>query len=180
MDEQFLDDCWTLYFHDPDDSEWTKNSYKVIGSVSTVHDWAEIDVSFHEMWTKGMFFLMREHIQPLWEDPYNRDGGCFSFKVNKPEASSYLFKLCSQMLGNSLAKSSEAQAHTSICGISMSPKRNYCIIRIWIGDKTYNKVSLYNIDLPNYTQILFKNHEENIDFAVDPSPVQPVTSSKST
>ena len=132
---------------------------------------------FHDMWTKGMFFLMREHIQPLWEDPYNRNGGCFSFKVNKPEASAYLFKICSQMLGNSLAKSQDPCAHNAICGISMSPKRNYCIIRIWIGSKVYNKVSMYNLEVPSYTQVLFKNHEENSDFAIlpdEPPPASPI------
>ena len=28
-----------------------------------------------------MLFLMRSGITPLWEDPKNRYGGCFSFKV---------------------------------------------------------------------------------------------------
>jgi hypothetical protein len=168
MEEQFLDDCWTLYFHDPDDTEWTKTSYKVITSISTVNDWAEVDSTFHDLWTKGMFFLMREHIQPLWEDQYNRNGGCFSFKVNKPEASSYLYQICSQMLGNTLSKSQHESANTAICGISMSPKRNYCIIRIWVGDKAYNKLHMYNIEVPGYTQVLFKSHEENTDFSIKP------------
>ena len=50
----------------------------------------------------------------------------------------------------------------------MSPKRNYCILRIWIGCKEYNKPSMFNIDAPGYTQVLFKNHEENNDFSVAP------------
>lgn len=164
IDEIFLEDCWNLYFHDPDDTEWTKNSYKVINSVSTVTDWAQIDLSFKDLWIKGMFFLMREHIQPLWEDPYNKNGGCFSFKVNKPEASVYFYKICSQMMGNNLAKGDNIEIHDNICGISMSPKRNYCIVRIWISSKEFNKATLYNINAPGYTQILFKSHEENNDF----------------
>jgi hypothetical protein len=29
-EEIFLSECWTLYFHDPDDNQWTPNSYKII------------------------------------------------------------------------------------------------------------------------------------------------------
>ena len=29
-----------------------------------------------------MFFLMKGDIQPRWEDPQNRRGGCFSYKIN--------------------------------------------------------------------------------------------------
>ena len=111
-----------------------------------------------------MFFLMREHIQPLWEDPFNKSGGCFSFKVNKPEAGAYFFKICAQMMSNNLAKGDSIDIHDNICGISMSPKRNYCIVRIWIGSKEFNKAQLYNTNAPSYTQVLFKNHEENTDF----------------
>ena len=167
-EEVFLEDCWNLYFHDPDDSEWSKNSYKVIHSISTIQDWAKVDIMFNSVWIKGMFFLMREHIQPLWEDPYNKDGGCFSYKVNKPEAPAYFYKICGQMMGNTLAKGDMSDIHNNICGISMSPKRNYCIVRIWISSKLYNKPLLYNINPPSYTQVLFKNHEENSDF----TPIQ--------
>jgi hypothetical protein len=162
--EIFLEDCWSLYFHDPDDSQWTKESYKVINSFSTVADWAKLDLLFKDVWIKGMFFLMREHIQPLWEDPFNKNGGCFSFKVNKPEAGAYFFKICAQMMSNNLAKGDSLDIHDNICGISMSPKRNYCIVRIWIGSKEFNKAQLYNTNAPSYTQVLFKNHEENNDF----------------
>ena len=29
-----------------------------------------------------MLFLMRDGIQPIWEDEKNRNGGCFSYKIN--------------------------------------------------------------------------------------------------
>ena len=37
-----------------------------------------------------MLFLMRQNIKPMWEDPNNKQGGCFSFKVgnkNVPDVS---------------------------------------------------------------------------------------------
>jgi hypothetical protein len=167
--ERFLDDNWSIYFHDPDDSEWTLASYKNIGTISTIQDWIDIDRAFNDMWTKGMFFVMREHIQPLWEDPKNKGGGCFSFKVNKPDVATFWFTLGSLLLGNTLGKDVENvcddELHNSICGISMSPKRSYCILRVWIGNVKYSKPAMFNIEAPSYTHILFKTHEDNNDFS---------------
>ena len=163
----FLEDAWALHFHDPDDTQWTPASYKFLGNISTVNDWIQADLAFTNLWSKGMFFLMREHIQPLWEDPYNKKGGCFSFKVNKPDVANVWFKLCSLSLGNCLAKSDDKSLQDNICGVSVSPKRSYCILRIWIGNTEYSNPSMYNIDSPEYTHVLFKAHEDNNDFSVD-------------
>lgn len=162
MSEEFLDETWSLYFHDPDNSSWTKDSYNVIATVSTPTEWVQVDKAFKELWQKGMFFLMREHILPLWEDPCNTKGGCFSFKVNKPEAMEYWFKLGAKMLGSELGKKDEVMEN--VCGISISPKRNYCIMRIWISNNAFNDISMYNIDIPEYTQVMYKEHVANCDF----------------
>ena len=161
-EEIFLSECWTLYFHDPDDNEWTPNSYKVVNNFSTVQDWCYTDLSFTTLWQKGMFFVMREHIQPLWEDPLNKNGGCFSFKVNKPEAANFWFKLGALLLGGTLGKTPDIDLQIS--GISISPKRNYCILRIWIQLHNYNNINLYNLEIPSYSQVMYKSHTDNNDF----------------
>jgi hypothetical protein len=166
-DDTYLDDCWTLYFHDPDDRLWTQSSYKKMGNINTVQDWVNADCVFTDMWNKGMFFVMREHIQPLWEDPNNKMGGCFSYKVNKPDVADVWFKMCCIMLGNRLCKSEDSNIQDAICGMSISPKRSYCILRIWIGCAMYGNTALYNINPPDYTSVLFKTHEQNNDFVTD-------------
>jgi hypothetical protein len=160
---EFLDDSWSLHFHDPDNNEWTKCSYKLITNVGTPEEWAQTDLAFKDLWQKGMFFLMREHIQPLWEDPNNMNGGCFSFKVNKPEAIEYWYTIAAQMLGNSLGKTQEAS--DAVCGISISPKRNYCIMRIWVNSCKFSDITNFNAHIPEYTQVMFKEHMSNCDFS---------------
>ena len=160
--EIFLSECWTMYFHDPDDTQWSPSSYKIIGHISTAQDWCYTDISFTNLWQKGMFFIMREHIQPLWEDPLNKDGGCFSYKVNKNEAGQYWYRLGGLLLGGTLGKTGDI--NNKICGISISPKRNYCILRIWVQNQEYTTINLYNLDTPVYSQVLFKSHTENTDF----------------
>ena len=159
----FLDDTWALHFHDPDNNEWTKCSYKFVTTVTTPEEWVQTDLSFKDLWQKGMFFVMREHIQPLWEDPANTNGGCFSFKVNKPDAMEYWFEIIAKLVGNTLGKNEEVA--DNICGISISPKRNYCIMRIWIGSNVFNNIDMYDVTVPSYTQVMYKEHMANCDFA---------------
>lgn len=160
-DEVFLNDCWTLYFHDPDNQEWNEKSYQILHTISTVQDWACADKSFQALWQDGMFFLMREHILPMWEDPNNSKGGCFSFKVNKPDAKEYWFQLGAKALGEVLAKNPSV-AH-SVCGVSMSPKRNFCILRVWVSNPTAC-AEAFHLETPHYSQVMFKPHLEQKDY----------------
>ena len=162
MTQRFLNDCWGVYFHDPDDNDWSEKSYILLGTLSSVEDWQAADVSFKDLWQKGMFFLMREHIKPLWEDDHNKNGGCLSFKVNKPDAGPFWYKLGALALGDSLLKD---EAHAGkICGVSISPKRNYCILRMWVSDPGISSIDQFNIQSPEYTQVIYKSHRDNSDY----------------
>ena len=77
-----LHDKWTLWAHLPHDTDWTVKSYKKIMTFSTVEEALVLYETPPEKMIKNcMLFLMRDGIQPTWEDVKNRDGGCFSYKV---------------------------------------------------------------------------------------------------
>lgn len=120
-ENNYLNDVWCLYFHDPYDMNWETNSYKFITTISSVEDFIEIYKSFNELWSRGMFFIMREHIMPRWEDDNNKNGGCFSFKINKTEVLDKFFEVSSQILGEVLGKTDIIS--TNINGISICPKK---------------------------------------------------------
>lgn len=156
----FFNDSWSLYFHDPDNNNWDINSYISIATISTVEEWMQIYKQIKDFWNSGMFFLMREHIQPIWEDENNYNGGCISIKIWKSEAAENFFELTSKMLGETLLN--DVDNWESICGISISPKRNYCIIRIWISDNMFSNIDLYNYNIPNYSKVMYKPHIDSI------------------
>ena len=81
--EHILNGKWNLYYHLPHDKNWDLSGYTVImENINTVNDVISLNKSIHDNIIKNcMLFLMRKDITPLWEDPKNRDGGCFSFKV---------------------------------------------------------------------------------------------------
>lgn len=97
---------------------------------------------------------------PRWEDENNKNGGCFSFKINKTEMLDKLFEITSLILGETLGKTDEISMN--INGISISPKKNYHIIRIWIKSNSNLSKDNYNLIVPNYSTLMYKSHIEYI------------------
>ena len=76
-------DHWTLWAHLPHDTDWSVASYKKIFTFNSMEEAIALCETLPDKMIKNcMLFLMREGIHPTWEDVKNRDGGCFSYKVN--------------------------------------------------------------------------------------------------
>lgn len=159
-EEQFFNDGWCLYFHDPDAKDWNESATQLLITIQSVQDFIALSEEFKDLWSQGMFFLMREHIQPAWEDPHCRNGGCISYKINKPEVPKAWFELCAKALGESLFKNPKKQ-WSNICGVSISPKRNYCILRIWVTEHKFGNVDLYDLPLPTYSTVQYRSHAQH-------------------
>ena len=79
----YLNGKWDLYYHLPTDNNWTLSSYKTLmKDIDSVEKVIRLNEAIPDNSIKNsMLFLMRSQVTPLWEDPKNRGGGCFSFKV---------------------------------------------------------------------------------------------------
>ena len=75
--------------------------------------------------TTCMFFFMKEHVNPVWEDSANKQGGCFSYKITQSCFDCWR-DVSYSMVGKTLSKDKVFQE--SITGISISPKKNFCIL----------------------------------------------------
>ena len=151
---------WNLYYHLPHDKNWGLSSYKLsMGDIDTVEKLVALNEKMPENIMKHcMLFVMRKGITPMWEDPKNRNGGCFSFKVtNKqvPEVWKTLFYL---LAGETL--SLEPKYNSQLNGITISPKKNFCIIKIWLCDCSVQDPSIIT-PIANLVKqgCLFKKHE---------------------
>jgi hypothetical protein len=122
---------WSLWHHSLHDDCWDIESYIRIFRLETVLEVVEMlehlaGVSEH--W--GHMFLMREGILPIYEDPHNAAGGCWSFKApNKRrivDAWSFFVK---GTVGELLRH--EDVPFESITGISLNPKTGF--IKIWMS-----------------------------------------------
>jgi hypothetical protein len=150
---------WDLYFHLPNNSEWGLSSYsKIMESIDTVERVLELNTQISDKIVKNcMLFVMRNGITPMWEDKHNRDGGCFSYKVSNrfvPDVWKHLFFL---LCGESLCVKKEDNQYVN--GITISPKKNFCIIKIWLADShIQDPDTITNINNLNKNGCLFKKH----------------------
>ena len=151
---------WDLYYHLPHDKNWDLSGYTIImNSIDTAEKVISLNETISENVVKNcMLFVMRSGITPMWEDPKNRNGGCFSYKViNKqvPEIWKTLFYL---LCGETLCVEPKHNKH--INGITISPKKNFCIIKIWLDTSLYQDPNMI-VQIPNLTKqgCLFKKHE---------------------
>ena len=121
----FLNDCWSLYFHDPYDINWDDKSYKMLGNISNVDDYINYFKSYKELFKKGMFFIMRADIIPRYEDNLNINGGCLSFKISLEDFENKFFELCANIIGENIGINDDVS--NNINGVSISPKKLYYI-----------------------------------------------------
>ena len=156
-----LYDKWVLWAHLPHDTDWTMNSYINLMTISTIEEAVKLYNAIPEkLTTNCMLFLMRKGITPTWEDDANRNGGCFSYKVPNKQVHEIWTKLSYSIMGESV--SSNPKFLKNVTGITISPKRAFCIIKIWMHDMDFQNPRLVNekIGLPTHG-CLFKKHKPN-------------------
>ena len=165
-----LNNSWVLWYHNPINNDWSTSSYKKVYEFNDIQSFWKLFNTWEKYLPsldKSMFFLMRkrdddEYIYPMWEDTNNKKGGCFSFRVDKEHINEVWLKLCAYLTGTHICKPDD---YMNITGISSSPKRNFCILKIWNNDSNYANIDYLNselseiIDLDKY---IYKSHLENI------------------
>ena len=129
--EHYLLDKWNCWAHLPQDNNWGLSSYKKIT-------------------------CMRDGINPYWEDPKNIKGGCFSYKVNYKCVNECWKNLSYLLLGETLTNENVSN---NINGITISPKKNFCIVKIWLNTCDYMDVNIIKDiqELPKHGAF-FKKH----------------------
>jgi hypothetical protein len=130
MTSSFPTGSWTLYFHDPEDSSWTADSYKFIGTFKTFPDlWATFARIGESRMLSGMFFLMKDPYPPLWENRQNIRGGSYCIKVPEKSASETYARYVAAGILNCITK--DTVEGNNIVGVSISPKKGFHILKIW-------------------------------------------------
>ena len=105
---------------------------------------------------------MREHVFPSWDCHENINGGVLSIKILKDYLPSFLQKLIFNLLGEILLKPEHKNLTQCINGISTSPKKHFCIVKIWISNNTLNNKSFFNIPENYHGDIIYKSNRDNI------------------
>lgn len=158
QEEIWLNDVWAFYFHDPYDDNWEKDGYTNICTLSNIKEfWTMYNLVSPNL-HKGMFFLMREHIFPTWNDEENKNGGFLSIKILKERAAKFCEELMANLVNESLLIEDRREKWNLVNGISISPKRHFCIIKIWLKNTDIQDVDCFNIPDGYYGSVIYKRN----------------------
>jgi hypothetical protein len=153
-----LNDKWVLWAHLPHDTDWSLKSYIRIMELSSMEHVIGINNTIPPKMIKNcMLFLMRKGINPTWEDEKNCKGGCFSFKILNKNVHGVWEKLMMAICGESISKETKFINITN--GITISPKKSFCILKIWMSTiNEQNAKKIIEIEGLTTHGCLFKKH----------------------
>ena len=155
MNTYQLKNEYTLWYHNPNDTNWSQDSYHQILTFTNLDEFWILDYYIgQQMIEDGMFFVMRGDVLPIWETDDNKDGGYISWKVDKKNSYNYWIETIGYMVTNTF------DLDTKINGISISPKKNFNIIKLWFNQP----IEINNYTLPESFKLnkfdnIFKLHQ---------------------
>jgi len=158
-EHHLLSDKWTLWAHLPHNTDWSIASYIKIFTYSTVEETIAVTETLPSILVENcMLFMMRDGVKPTWEDPKNRNGGCFSYKISNKTVAKVWKELSYVVVGGTVSKQSGYV--NNVTGITISPKKNFCIIKIWMSDCSNQNPEVVTTDLKGLSPAgcLFKKH----------------------
>lgn len=151
---------WSVYYHEPEDKSWTAESYK---KLQVVNSWEALGTVLRELGshktTNGLLRIMRGDTSPLWENKVNIRGGSYCLKISRRNA----IEVFNRYLAAAALGACATDASNEIVGVTISPKKGFCIIKIWnLNCKAFNQPT----DLPllheevKHEEILYRPHTE--------------------
>lgn len=155
QDNIILKNKWTIFFHDYMDTNWSRESYEKLVEITNVVDFWTVFNIIKDKLSLGMFFFMKNNIFPKWDDNENTKMSYVSIKILKTNASNFMENILISLLNETLY----IDKPDMINGISISPKKNFCICKIWINstDHIHKNAALYNLPTDYYGDVVFNN-----------------------
>lgn len=151
---------WTLWYHSVKDNNWNKESYNKIFTIGNLGDYEMLKECIKKIHLQNsMLFLMKEDILPLWEDPENINGCSISFKISGED----ILDDWNDLLLNVITGDIFLKENHNINGISISPKKEFNIVKLWTKDKVNSYNNTYKEYGKKYCEknMIIKSHKNN-------------------
>jgi hypothetical protein len=120
---------WNVWVHNSKSTDWSLTGYHRILTIETIKDMWEFLNNFNNMnYLEYQFFVMRNDITPIWEDPFNINGGAASFRLRATDKNLIPFWVdsCVHTLNENICSCPE-----NINGISFNLKDDLVVIKVW-------------------------------------------------
>lgn len=86
------------------------------------------------------YFIMKHNTMPLWEDNTNKNGGCWTYKVNNKQYRLLWEEIAMYLVNELLCPT----ISNEIVGISLCIKTDSICITIWNIDSNHNSLKFIN------------------------------------
>lgn len=147
METTKLQYSWILWYHSPDNKDYSLESYVKIADMSTPQQfWTVVDSISKEAWECGMFFFMRRGFKPLWDAPENEAGGAWSKKIPVAFMHNTFVDLMVHAISNDLLSNRKE----TLVGITASPKGAFSIIKVWNTTTTVSTNNYLNTEMEHF------------------------------
>lgn len=151
-----LSDTWVLWSHRINDDNWNLSSYSKLCEIAREDavEWLTKNFPASE---EHIFYLMRKGIVPIWEDPKNRNGGCFSYKISRRFYKEIWSDSCKALIFDYLIN--DIVFSETITGISINPRTN--TLKIWNSNKSHNQQNYIHpcIKGVDFKSCMYKPHQ---------------------
>lgn len=138
---------WILWYHDPENRDYSIDSYVRIADIGTPQQfWTVVESIPKEAWESGMFFFMRRGFKPLWDSPENEAGGAWSKKLESSE----IYTTFIDMMVHCITTELLTTRKETLVGVSVSPKGPFSIIKIWNTTTTVNDNGYLNSNMHTF------------------------------
>lgn len=160
MEEYNLSNTFKVWKHIVKNN-WSINGYKCIYTFNNGVQFWQLYNNWNKLGTilDKPLFLMKENVQPIWEDENNINGGCWSFKIFNSQAEELWEELSTLFVTNNLLN--DTNIDDEILGLSISIKKNnYIVIKIWNRNNKNNSIININKNILNKwgTDIIYISH----------------------
>lgn len=164
--ENALETPWVLWFHKTKDIDWSANSFIQLYEMRSIQDFWRLYSNWEECLPNietNMYFIMRKGILPMWEDKHNITGGSWSVKITRNNVFSAWTELSMALIGETITDNNDLSKIVN--GISISPKKYFCIVKIWNNDNSYNTDDVISKNIPflDLSKMLYKSNNSNIE-----------------
>ncbi|RPA80736.1 translation initiation factor eIF4e [Ascobolus immersus RN42] len=104
---------------------------KEIAEINTIQSFWQVinNTPFQNLPLRDSLHLFKKNVKPIWEDPRNKNGGAWTFRVPKATSFDFWKEILLAAIGEQLQDSVEKG--DDICGISISVRFNSHLIMIW-------------------------------------------------
>lgn len=147
---------WNVWYHHSL-NDWSINGYNKIFTIKTIKDFWDFHNNINCIGgiNNVHFFLMKNNISPIWEDPHNKNGGSWSMLIPLEQAYNMWEKIAIDMVNSTLL----GNYSSSITGMSINQKNNVSIIKIWNNNKNIKDGSLLPDYIPKCGNVIYRPHK---------------------